>query len=98
MSAAVRLLGAALVAFSGWAAGWWLTEKKRRRLAALEQLERLLPGHFVSSLQIGYLHECRPEEVLELYTAPADGGWFVRGVGEDGTARFDASLHLSPLP
>ena len=61
-------------------------------------LERLLPGHFVSSLQIGYLHECRPEEVLELYTAPADGGWFVRGVGEDGTARFDASLHLSPLP
>ena len=40
MSAAVRLLGAALVAFSGWAAGWWLTEKKRRRLAALEQVSR----------------------------------------------------------
>ena len=42
MSAAVLLFGAALVAFSGWAAGWWLTEKKRRRLAALEQLERLI--------------------------------------------------------
>lgn len=42
MSAAVRLLGAVLVVFSGWAAGWQLTEKKKRRLAALEQLERLI--------------------------------------------------------
>lgn len=42
MSVLIRLLGAGLVVFAGWAAGWWLTEKKRRRLAALEQLERLI--------------------------------------------------------
>lgn len=42
MSATVRLLGAALVVFAGWAVGWQMTEKKRRRLAALEQLERLI--------------------------------------------------------
>lgn len=42
MSAAVRLLGAVLVAFAGWSAGWQLTEKKRRRMAVLEQLERLI--------------------------------------------------------
>lgn len=42
MSAAVRLLGAALVTFTGWAAGWQWAEKKRRKAAALEQLERLI--------------------------------------------------------
>lgn len=42
MSAVIRLLGAGLVVFAGWAAGRWLTERKHRRLAALEQLERLI--------------------------------------------------------
>lgn len=42
MSVMLRLFGAALVVFTGWAAGWHLAEKKRRRLAVLEQLERLI--------------------------------------------------------
>lgn len=42
MSVAIRFLGGALVTFAGWAAGWQLTEKKRRRMAVLEQLERLI--------------------------------------------------------
>lgn len=42
MSVMLRLLGAALVVFAGWSAGWYLAEKKRRRLAVLEQLERLI--------------------------------------------------------
>ena len=42
MSAVLRLLGAGLVGFAGGAAGRSLTERKHRRLAALEQLERLI--------------------------------------------------------
>ena len=68
MSAAVRLLGAALVAFSGWAAGWWLTEKKRRRLAALEQLERL-----IALVQDEIVYRAAPlSEILALLKARRD--------------------------
>lgn len=68
MSAAVRLLGAALVVFSGWAAGWWLAEKKRRRLAALEQLERL-----ISLVQDEIVYRAAPlSEILALLKARRD--------------------------
>lgn len=62
MSAAVRLLGAGLVVFAGWAAGRWLAEDKRRRLAALEQLERL-----IALVQDEILYRASPlDEILAL--------------------------------
>lgn len=62
------------------------------------RLERLGEGKFVSAFQVGYLDECHPGEVLDLYTAEGEGKHFVRGLGEDGRARFDAAVELSALP
>ena len=61
-------------------------------------LERLGEGKFVSSLQVGFLSECRAGEVLDLYTGLDEGGHYVHGTGGAGDSRFDAQLTLSPLP
>ncbi len=60
-------------------------------------LHRLGEGQFVSSLQIGYLKECRPGETLHLSTGSRDGVWYVQGDGTEGKPHFDAALTLSPL-
>lgn len=52
-------------------------------------------GRFVSSLQVGYLAECRAGETLDIHTSEADGTWYVRGCGDGGEARFDAALELT---
>lgn len=53
---------------------------------------------FVSSLQLGYLGECRAGEMLRIHAGSGDDGlWYVHGLDEKGTARFDAGLTLSPL-
>lgn len=63
------------------------------------KLEALGRERFVSSLQIGFLNECRPGEILCLYTgAAAADGYSVHGVDEAGKSRFDAVLTLSDLP
>ena len=54
-------------------------------------------GQYVSSLQLGYLKECKAGETLRLSTGQADGIWYVRGDGPDGVPRFDAALELSPI-
>ena len=61
-------------------------------------LERMEPGKFVRSLQIGYVSECRAGETLWVDTAVRGDEWFARGEGEDGKERFDFSLTLGNLP
>lgn len=61
------------------------------------KLHQLGTGAYVSSVQLGYLKECGPGEQLQLSAGQGDGIWFVQGDGEEGTARFDAALTLSPL-
>ena len=61
-------------------------------------LETLGAGRFVSALQIGFLNECRPGEILCLHTAAGGDGGFVHGTDEAGQSRFDAALTLAPLP
>lgn len=60
-------------------------------------LQRLGAGRYVSSVQLGYLKECRAGESLTLSTGCRDGVWYVQGDGGEGKARFDAALTLSPL-
>ena len=60
-------------------------------------LERMEPGKFVRSLQIGYVTECRAGETLWVDTAIRGDEWFARGEGEDGRERFDFSLTLGEL-
>ena len=51
------------------------------------------PEHaFVSEMQIGYLAECRPGEVLSIQTAPAELGFYVYGLDKDGKTRFESAL------
>lgn len=60
-------------------------------------LEKLLPGHFVSSFQIGYLRECMAGETVELSAGQTEDGYFVLGSDQEGTNRFDAHLTLDIL-
>lgn len=61
------------------------------------EMQRLGQGRFVSSVQIGYLKECRAGETIRLSTGCANGTWYVQGDGEEGKPRFDAALTMSPL-
>ena len=56
------------------------------------EMERLGPDRFLSSMQIGYLAECRPGEELLLWTKEQDGTHFVQGMDEGGKSRFEAAL------
>lgn len=58
-------------------------------------MERLGPGRFVSSLQVGYLAECLAGETLELYTGQKDGLWYVHGADQTGKSRFDSAVELA---
>ena len=60
-------------------------------------MQRLGIGRFVSSLQLGYLKECKAGEAIRLTAGHQDGVWFVQGDGAEGKPRFDAALTLSPL-
>ncbi|WP_195608668.1 acyl-[acyl-carrier-protein] thioesterase [Intestinimonas butyriciproducens] len=61
------------------------------------EMQRLGQGRFVSSVQIGYLKECRAGETIRLSTGCENGTWYVQGDGEEGKPRFDAALTMSPL-
>jgi len=55
----------------------------------------LLPeGVFVAGMQLGYHAECRPGEVIDLYTARQEQGCFVHGIDETGKSRFDVQILL----
>lgn len=61
-------------------------------------LEGELGSRFVSSLQIGYLRECRAGEEISIFTGSDGETRYVHGVDEGGESRFDAALTLAPLP
>lgn len=58
------------------------------------RLEELGEGAFVREMQIGFLAECRPGQMLDILTAWQGETGFVRGVGPDGKARFEAALTI----
>lgn len=60
-------------------------------------MQRLGVGRFVSSVQIGYLKECRAGESICLSTGHQNGVWYVQGAGYGQKPRFDAAITLSPL-
>ncbi len=49
-------------------------------------------------IQIDYLRECLPGEVLRLQYAKADGMHYCRGMKDDGTVAFHAAVKLSEEP
>lgn len=61
-------------------------------------MEDLGPERYVSSLQVGYLAECRAGETLELYTGQADGLWYVHGADAGGKSRFEGAVKMSQTP
>ena len=62
------------------------------------ELETLGAGHFVSSLQVGFLAECRPGETIDIYTGRGGETWYAHGCDGAGKSRFDAALTLAPAP
>ncbi|MCI8422112.1 MAG: acyl-ACP thioesterase [Lawsonibacter sp.] len=61
------------------------------------RLDQLPADRFLAEMQIGYLAECRPGEVLTLQTQPRWDGCYVRGVDKDGKARFETALFFGEL-
>jgi len=61
------------------------------------ELEKLGPGQFVSSLQIGYQAECRAGEGVVLLAGSSGGVNYVHGADEAGKTRFDAALTVESL-
>lgn len=59
------------------------------------QLDQMDKGTYLSSLQIGYLAECHPGEVLSIESGPKEKECYVRGVDKTGKARFEALLGFS---
>lgn len=59
--------------------------------------QALTEGGFLREMQVGYLAECHPGEVLTLQRGQEEGRHFVRGVGQDGGARFDAAVMIAPF-
>lgn len=52
---------------------------------------------YVNTLEISYLKECYPGEVLFLSGACHQGVWYILGKGEEGNSRFDVRMTLSPI-
>ena len=62
------------------------------------RLDREGAGKFVSELQISFLKECRPGEIIALSAAREEDTWYVRGSDGTGGERFGVSLKLENLP
>ena len=60
----------------------------------MEQLEQ---KRFLSELQIGYLAECRPGELLVLESGQQGENLYIRGVDEEGKARFESELQFGQV-
>ena len=61
-------------------------------------MERLSGDRYLAELQIGYLAECRPGEVLTLQTSGLGDSRFVRGVDDAGKPRFESALFFGETP
>ena len=55
-------------------------------------MDRLEQDRFLSQMQIGYLAECRPGDLLTLETGEQEDGVYVRGTDQEGKSRFEAAL------
>lgn len=55
-------------------------------------MDNLEKGHFLSTMQIGYLAECRPGDVLSIQTGKQGDGYYVSGLDRAGKSRFEAEL------
>lgn len=60
-------------------------------------LEGLPADRFLSSMQIGYLAECRPGDRIAMETAETPEGAYVRGMDESGKSRFEAALFFGKV-
>ena len=57
-------------------------------------MERLPEDRFLAEMQIGYLAECRPGEVLTIQTSGLGDSRFVRGMDDAGKPRFESALYF----
>lgn len=57
-------------------------------------LEKHMETHFVSTLQVGYLKECRAGESLDIYSGRDGAHCFASGMDPEGQRRFDGVLTL----
>lgn len=60
-------------------------------------MEQLLEGRFISEFQVGYLDQCKAGELLTVETACQEGVHYARGLGPDGSGRFECSICLEEL-
>ena len=61
------------------------------------ELDRLPENQFLTEMQIGYLAECRPGEILDLEAGSLDGGCYVHGLDQNGKARFETAMIFKQL-
>lgn len=61
------------------------------------ELDKLPEDRFLSGLQIGYMAECRPGEIISMETGSLDNGRYVCGLGETGKARFESALFFGEV-
>ena len=61
-------------------------------------MERLSGDRYLAELQIGYLAECRPGEVLTIQASGLGDSRFVRGVDLEGKPRFETALYFGETP
>lgn len=61
-------------------------------------MERLDRDRYLAEMQIGYLAECRPGEVLTLQRSGLGDSRFVRGVDDAGKPRFESALYFGETP
>ena len=59
-----------------------------------DQMEK---GTFLSEIQIGYLAECRPGEVLTMQMGELDDHTYVCGLDKSGKASFEAALFFGKV-
>ena len=61
------------------------------------ELDKLEEDQFLSAMQIGYLAECRPGELITMETGAQDGKTYVRGLDKGGKSRFEAALFFGKV-
>ena len=60
-------------------------------------MESLPEDKFLASVQIGYLAECRPGDLLTVEVGESREGRYVRGLDECGKSRFEAALFFGEV-
>ena len=61
------------------------------------ELDRLPENQFLTEMQIGYLAECRPGDLLTLQVGEQGEGRYVRGIDAGGNSRFEAALFFGEV-